>query len=55
MNSAGAGDAYKGAARAYVKALFKKIRALEPEMQDTLGKKEAAYLRRVESGKPLAD
>ena len=49
------GAPYKAAAHAYLKALFSKIRKLDPDMGESLKKKEDAYLRRVDAGKPLAD
>jgi len=55
MDSTADGDSYKTAARAYIKALFSKIRALEPELKESLGRKEEAYLRRIDDGKVLAD
>ena len=49
------GEPYKVAAHAYVKALFSKVRKLEPDLADSLKKKEDAYQRRIDAGKPLAD
>lgn len=49
------GDAYKTAAHQYIKALFGKIRTIDPNIGSAARRKEGAYIRRIDEGKPLAD
>ena len=55
MENAAEGEAYKSAAHRYVTALFSKMRKIDPEFGQSLGRKEDAYHRRVDSGKLLAE
>jgi hypothetical protein len=47
-------DAYKTAAHKYNKAVFSKIRQLDPSLGD-IDRRESAYDRRIDAGKSLAD
>lgn len=56
MHTAAEGsDAYKAAAKAYTSALFSKMRQLDPAQADSLSRKEGAYLRRIDAGKPILE
>ncbi|MDD5349689.1 MAG: hypothetical protein PHQ12_05710, partial [Chthoniobacteraceae bacterium] len=48
-------DAYKAAARAYLSSLFATMRKIDPAQEEALNRKEAAYQRRAESGKPIVE
>ncbi len=55
MASAPDGAPYRSAARAYVKALFSKLKAVDSGLGQSLDEKEAAYERRIATGKRLND
>lgn len=48
-------DDYKTAARAYTGALFTKMRKLDPAQEEAFSRKEGAYQRRIEAGKPILE
>ena len=48
-------DAYKAAAHAYTGALFSTMRKLDPSQEDALTRKEGAYQRRIDAGKPILE
>lgn len=49
------GDAYKTAAHDYLGALFAKMRSLDASYEAALNRKEGAYKRRVDEGKPIVE
>ncbi|MEI8234800.1 MAG: hypothetical protein WCH57_08960 [Verrucomicrobiota bacterium] len=48
-------DAFKAAAHAYVSGLFAAMRKLDPSQGEALGRKEGAYQRRIDAGKPILE
>jgi len=55
LETAPEGGPYKAAAHQYIKALFSRIRAIDPDLGQAVSRKEGAYNRRIDLGKPLAD
>lgn len=54
LEAASSGEAHKTAARRYTKALFKKMNELDASQPDWYRRMEAAMMRRIDSGKPIA-
>ena len=56
MNAVPEGGAeYKAAASEYTAALFARMREMDPSYEEQLKRKEGAYQRRIEAGKPIVE